>query len=401
MKQIDFKGKKALVRVDFNVPLDKSFQITDDTRIREALPTIKHILDAGGSAILMSHLGRPLEKLNADGTINVQKFTLNHLVKHLRKKLKTKIHFADDCVGKSAVKKAAALKPGEVLLLENTRFHAEEEKGDAEFSKKLAALGDVYINDAFGTAHRAHASTTIVANYFAAPNKAFGFLMEREIENATKAMHEPAKPVTCVTGGAKVSDKLLLLEKFLDYADNIIIGGAMAYTFFLAKKGSVGNSLVEADRLKTAKDFLKKAKEAGVKVYLPKDSVCGDKFAADAAVQTCLSNQIPDGWMGLDIGPAAARQFAGIIRKSSTVIWNGPMGVFEMESFANGTKVVAKACAQATKKGAFTMVGGGDSVAAVNQLKLAKKVSFVSTGGGAMLEFLEGKELPGIKAIKG
>jgi phosphoglycerate kinase len=394
MKQIDFKGKKALVRVDFNVPLDKSFQITDDTRIREALPTIKHILDAGGSAILMSHLGRPLEKLNADGTINVQKFTLNHLVKHLRKKLKTKIHFADDCVGKSAVKKAAALKPGEVLLLENTRFHAEEEKGDAEFSKKLAALGDVYINDAFGTAHRAHASTTIVANYFAAPNKAFGFLMEREIENATKAMHEPAKPVTCVTGGAKV-------EKFLDYADNIIIGGAMAYTFFLAKKGSVGNSLVEADRLKTAKDFLKKAKEAGVKVYLPKDSVCGDKFAADAAVQTCLSNQIPDGWMGLDIGPAAARQFAGIIRKSSTVIWNGPMGVFEMEAFANGTKVVAKACAQATKKGAFTMVGGGDSVAAVNQLKLAKKVSFVSTGGGAMLEFLEGKELPGIKAIKG
>ncbi|MBN8681124.1 MAG: phosphoglycerate kinase [Chitinophagales bacterium] len=401
MKQIDFKGKKALVRVDFNVPLDKSFQITDDTRIREALPTIKHILDAGGSAILMSHLGRPLEKLNADGTINVQKFTLNHLVKHLRKKLKTKIHFADDCVGKSAVKKAAALKPGEVLLLENTRFHAEEEKGDAEFSKKLAALGDVYINDAFGTAHRAHASTTIVANYFAAPNKAFGFLMEREIENATKAMHEPAKPVTCVTGGAKVSDKLLLLEKFLDYADNIIIGGAMAYTFFLAKKGSVGNSLVEADRLKTAKDFLKKAKEAGVKVYLPKDSVCGDKFAVDAAVQTCPSNQIPDGWMGLDIGPAAARQFAGIIRKSSTVIWNGPMGVFEMEAFANGTKVVAKACAQATKKGAFTMVGGGDSVAAVNQLKLAKKVSFVSTGGGAMLEFLEGKELPGIKAIKG
>jgi len=401
MKQIDFKGKKALVRVDFNVPLDKEFNITDDTRIREALPTIKHILDAGGSAILMSHLGRPLEKLNADGSINVQKFTLNHLVKHLRKKLKTKIHFADDCVGKSAVKKAAALKPGEVLLLENTRFHAEEEKGDAEFSKKLASLGDIYINDAFGTAHRAHASTTIVANYFAAGNKAFGFLMEREIENATKAMHEPAKPVTCVTGGAKVSDKLLLLEKFLDYADNIIIGGAMAYTFFLAKKGSVGNSLVEADRLKTAKDFLKKAKEAGVKVYLPKDSVCGDKFAADAAVQTCLSNQIPDGWMGLDIGPAAARQFAGIIRKSSTVIWNGPMGVFEMESFANGTKVVAKACAQATKKGAFTMVGGGDSVAAVNQLKLAKKVSFVSTGGGAMLEFLEGKELPGIKAIKG
>lgn len=398
---IIFTNKKALVRVDFNVPLDKAYNITDDTRIREAIPTIRQILDQGGSAILMSHLGRPLEKLNADGTINREKFTLNHLVKHLRKKLKTKVHFADDCVGKSAVKKAAALKPGEVLLLENTRFYAEEEKGDAEFAKKLAALGDVYVNDAFGTAHRAHASTTIVANYFDKGAKEFGLLMQREIENATKAMKDPAKPVTCVTGGSKVSDKLLLLEKFLDYADNILIGGAMAYTFFLAKKGAVGNSLVEPDKIKIAKDFLKKAKEAGVKVVLPKDSVCGDKFAADANVQVTLSHQIPDGWMGLDIGPAAARQFAGIIRKSQTVIWNGPMGVFEMPAFADGTKVVAKACAAATKKGAFTMVGGGDSVAAVNQLKLAKKVSFVSTGGGAMLEFLEGKELPGIKAIKG
>ena len=397
--KLNFKDKKALIRVEFNLPLDKQYNITDDTRIREALPTIQHILAEGGAVILMSHLGRPLDKLNADGSINREKFTLNHLVKYLKKKLKTKVHFADDCIGKVATKKAAALKPGEVLLLENTRFHPEEEKGDAEFAKKLASLGDIYVNDAFGTAHRAHASTAVIAQYFDKDHKTFGFLMEREIENATKAMKNPAKPVTCVTGGSKVSDKIMLLEKFLDYADNILIGGAMAYTFFLAKKGAVGNSLVETDKLKTAVEFLKKAKAAGVKVVLPRDSVCGDKFAADAAVQITASNQIPNGWMGLDIGPAAARQFAGIIRKSQTVIWNGPMGVFEMPAFAEGTKIVAKACAAATKKGAFTMVGGGDSVAAVNQLKLAKKVSFVSTGGGAMLEFMEGKELPGIKAI--
>ncbi len=396
---INFKDKKALVRVDFNVPLDKTFNITDDTRIREAIPTIKHILEQGGAVILMSHLGRPLEKLNTDGTINRQKFTLQHLVKHLRKKLKVKIQFADDCVGKMAVKKAAALQPGGVLLLENTRFHPEEEQGDAVFAKKLAALGDIYVNDAFGTAHRAHASTTIVAGFFDKNHKTFGFLMEREIENATRAMKNPEKPVTCVTGGSKVSDKIMLLEKFLDYADNILIGGAMAYTFFLAKKGAVGNSLVESDKLKTAKEFLKKAKAAGVKVMLPKDSVCADKFATDAAIQVCPSNQIPEGWMGLDIGPSAAKSFASVIRKSKTVIWNGPMGVFEMPTFAEGTKIVAKACASATKKGAFTMVGGGDSVAAVNQLKLAKKVGFVSTGGGAMLEFMEGKELPGIHAI--
>jgi phosphoglycerate kinase len=397
---LSFKDKKALVRVDFNVPLDKAYNITDDTRIREALPTIQKILLEGGSVILMSHLGRPLEKRNADGSINKEKFTLNHLTKHLKKKLKTKVHFADDCIGKSAVKKAAALKPGEVLLLENTRFYEEEEKGDPAFAQKLAALGDLYVNDAFGTAHRAHASTAIVANYFEKGRKTFGLLMEREIANATRAMNNPEKPVTCVTGGSKVSDKILLLEKFLDYADNILIGGAMAYTFFMAKKGAVGNSLVEPERLQNAKDFLKKAKDAGVKVILPKDSVCADKFAADAATRITNSNQIPNGWMGLDIGPSAARQFAGVIRKSKTVIWNGPMGVFEMAPFAEGTKTVAKACATATKNGAFVMVGGGDSVAAVNQLKLAKKVSFVSTGGGAMLEFLEGKTLPGIAAIE-
>jgi phosphoglycerate kinase len=398
---LNFTNKKALIRVDFNVPLDKQYKITDDTRIREALPTIKHILEQGGAVILMSHLGRPLEKLNADGSINREKFTLKHLVSHLRKKLKTKVHFADDCVGKSAVKKAAALQPGEVLLLENTRFYAEEEKGDAEFAKKLAALGDLYVNDAFGTAHRAHASTTVVARYFDNTHKTFGFLMEREIDNADRAMKNPEKPVTCIVGGAKVSDKMLLLERFLDFADNIIVGGAMAYTFMLAKKGQVGNSLVEPDRIKAAKEFLKKAKAAGVKVLLPKDSVCGDKFAADAQVSVHPSHQIPDGLMGLDIGPSAAKTYARAIRQSKTIVWNGPMGVFEMPAFAEGTKTVAKAVARATGKGAFSMVGGGDSVAAVNQLKLGKKVSFVSTGGGAMLEYLEGKELPGIKAIRG
>ncbi len=397
--KINFKGKKALIRVDFNVPLDKEYRITDDTRIREALPTIQHILQEGGAAILMSHLGRPLEKRNADGSINREKFTLEHLVRHLRKKLKTRVHFADDCIGKSAVKKAAALKPGEVLLLENTRFYAEEEAGDPAFAQKLAALGDVYVNDAFGTAHRAHASTTVVANSFDKNHKCFGFLMEREIENANRVLKNPEKPVTCVVGGAKVSDKIVLLERFLDFADNIIVGGAMAYTFMLAKKGTVGNSLVEPDRLKAAKEFLKKAKAAGVKVLLPKDSVCGDKFAADAAVQVYPSNQIPAGWMGLDIGPSAAKTYGRVIRQSKTIIWNGPMGVFEMPAFAEGTKYIAKSVARATKNGAFSMVGGGDSVAAVNQLKLAKKVSFVSTGGGAMLEYLEGKELPGIKAI--
>ncbi|MFN0016514.1 MAG: phosphoglycerate kinase [Saprospiraceae bacterium] len=399
--KINFQNKKALVRVDFNVPLDKDYKITDDTRIREALPTLRHILDNGGSVILMSHLGRPLQKLNADGSINREKFTLKHLVPHLRRKLKTRIHFADDCVGKNAVKKAAALKPGEVLLLENTRFFPEEEKGDPAFSQKLAALGDVYVNDAFGTAHRAHASTTIVANSFDKKNKCFGLLMEREIENANRVIKNPEKPVTCVVGGAKVSDKIVLLERFLDFADNIIVGGAMAYTFMLAKKGTIGNSLVEPDRVKAAKEFMKKAKAAGVKVLLPKDSVCGDKFAADAAVQVCPSHQIPDGWMGLDIGPLAAKAYARVIRQSKTIIWNGPMGVFEMPAFADGTKTVAKAVARATGKGAFTMVGGGDSVAAVNQMKLAKKVSFVSTGGGAMLEYLEGRELPGIAAIAG
>ncbi len=397
---INFQNKRALVRVDFNVPLDKDYRITDDTRIREALPTIRHILDAGGAVILMSHLGRPLAKRNPDGSINKEKFTLKHLVPYLRRKLKTRVFFVDDCIGRKARAKAAKLQPGQVLLLENTRFHPEEEKGDPAFAKKLAQLADVYVNDAFGTAHRAHASTAIVAQYFKPENKCFGFLMQREIENADRVLKNPERPLTCIVGGAKVSDKIVLLERFLDLADHIIIGGAMAYTFFLAKKGAVGNSLVEQDRLKEARTFLRKAKAAGVKVLLPKDSVCANRFAADADVQVCPSKEIPDGWMGLDIGPAAVKSFVRVIRQSKTIVWNGPMGVFEMAPFAEGTKAIARAVARATTRGAFSMVGGGDSVAAINQLKLAKKISFVSTGGGAMLEYLEGRELPGIAAIR-
>lgn len=397
---LSFSGKKALVRVDFNVPLDKQYHITDDTRIREALPTIRHILDAGGSVILMSHLGRPLEKPNADGSINREKFTLRHLVGYLEKALGTNVHFADDCVGDSARELAAGLKAGEVLLLENTRFHKEEEKGDADFAKKLASLADVYINDAFGTAHRAHASTTVVAQYFPKGAKSFGFLMEREIKNASRVMKDAVKPVVAITGGAKVSDKMPLLETLLDNANAIIIGGGMAYTFFKAKGGHIGNSLLETERIDTALDFLRKAEAAGVEVFLPEDSVCADKFAADAKTKVCPSGDIPDGWMGLDIGPKAAEKFRDAILRANTIIWNGPMGVFEMPAFANGTKAIAEAVAQATKLGAFSLVGGGDSVAAVNQLGLTDDVSFVSTGGGAMLEFLEGKELPGIKAIQ-
>lgn len=398
--KLDFSGKKALIRVDFNVPLDKQYQITDDTRIREALPTLRHILAQGGSVILMSHLGRPLEKLKDDGSINREKFTLRHLVGYLNEALNTTVHFADDCVSESAQSLAAALQPGEVLLLENTRFYVEEEKGNPEFAQKLAALADVYVNDAFGTAHRAHASTTVVANYFPAEAKTFGFLMEREIANANKVLHHAERPTVAITGGAKVSDKILLLERFLDSADTIIIGGGMAYTFFKAQGGQIGNSLLEAERLDTAKAFLANAAAKGVQVLLPQDSVCADKFAADAAVQTTPSDQIPDGWMGLDVGPDAVATFRNAIMGAKTIIWNGPMGVFEFPAFANGTKAIAEAVAAATKAGAFSMVGGGDSVAAVNQMGLADEVSFVSTGGGAMLEFLEGKQLPGIKAIQ-
>jgi phosphoglycerate kinase len=392
----DFSGQKALIRVDFNVPLDKQTQaITDDTRMRAAVPTIQKILADGGSVILMSHLGRPKEGPEA-------KYSLNHIVAHLAKLLGgAPVHFADDCIGQQAIDKAAALKAGEVLLLENLRFYKEEEKGDAAFAEKLSKLGDVYVNDAFGTAHRAHASTAIIAQYFAADKRMFGLLMEGEVESAERVLHKAEKPFTAIIGGAKVSDKILIIENLLERATDIIIGGGMAYTFMKAQGGIIGNSLCEEDRLDTATSLLQKAAAKGVNIHLPSDSILADKFAADANTSTAPSNAVPDGWMGLDIGPAACEQFANVIKRSKTILWNGPMGVFEMEKFQHGTKVIATAVAEATQGGAFSLVGGGDSVAAVNQFGFTDKVSYVSTGGGAMLEYFEGKVLPGIAAVKG
>ncbi|MGN6400516.1 MAG: phosphoglycerate kinase [Flavisolibacter sp.] len=389
----NFSGKKALIRVDFNVPLDEHYNITDDTRMRAAVPTIKKILNDGGSVILMSHLGRPKEG-------PAEKYSLKHLVKHLSGLLGVNVQFANDCIGEEAYEKAKNLKPGEVLLLENLRFYKQEEKGDEAFAEKLSKLGDVYVNDAFGTAHRAHASTAIIAKFFATENKMFGLLMEGEVASAEKVLHSAEKPFTAIIGGAKVSDKILIIENLLEQATDIIIGGGMAYTFYKAMGGHVGKSLVEEDRLETASELLKKAEEKGVNIHLPSDSIIADKFAADAEISSALSNTIPDGWMGLDIGALACEMFTKVIHDSKTVLWNGPMGVFEMEKFQHGTKCVAQAVADATQKGAFTLVGGGDSVAAVNQFGFADKVSYVSTGGGAMLEYFEGKELPGIAALK-
>ena len=396
----NFSGQKALVRVDFNVPLDDKFNITDDTRMSATIPTIKKILSDGGSVILMSHFGRP-----KDGPAD--KYSLKHLVKHLHELLNAdggntiKVFFADDCVGEQASLTANMLKPGEVLLLENLRFYKEEEKGDKTFAEKLSKLGDVYVNDAFGTAHRAHASTAVIAQFFANDKKMFGLLMESEVLSAEKVLHEAEKPFTAIIGGAKVSDKIMIIENLLQRATDIIIGGGMAYTFLKARGGNIGNSLCEDDRLQTALDILEKAKEKNVSIHLPEDSVIADKFAADANTEICPSDGIRAGWMGLDIGPKAIGIFSEVIRNSKTILWNGPMGVFEMEKFQNGTKSVALAVADATANGAFSLVGGGDSVAAVNQFKLADKVSYVSTGGGAMLEYFEGKVLPGIAAIKG
>lgn len=391
----NFNGKKALVRVDFNVPLDDQFHITDDTRIRAAVPTIQKILKDGGKVILMSHLGRP-----KDGPTD--KYSLRHLVSHISELLGgVNVQFANDCIGGEALQKAEALKPGEVLLLENLRFYKEEEKGNEEFAAKLAKLGDIYVNDAFGTAHRAHASTAIIAKFFEPAARMFGLLMEGEVKSAEKVLHEAENPFTAILGGAKVSDKILIIENLLQRANNIIIGGGMAYTFFKAKGGQVGNSLVEAERLDTAKELLEKAAARGVNIVLPEDSVIADKFAADAQTKIASNMSIPDGWMGLDIGPKAIDAISKVIANSKTILWNGPMGVFEMEKFQAGTKAIADAVADATSKGAFSLVGGGDSVAAVNQFGYNDKVSYVSTGGGAMLEYFEGKELPGIAAIKG
>jgi len=393
----NFQNKRVLMRVDFNVPLDKSFQITDDTRIRAAIPTIKKVLNEGGSVILMSHMGRPQKK---DGTIDREGTTLQHIIPHLSQLLGQPVKFSEETVGPEAEKKVAELKPGEVLLLENTRFYPAEEKGEEEFSRQLAKLGDIYINDAFGTAHRAHASTAVIAKYFPPDAKGFGYLMQSEVDNANKVLDNPARPLTAILGGAKVSDKILIIERMLDLVDNLIIGGAMAYTFFKALGGKVGKSLVEEDRLNTAKELIEKAKAKGVTILLPRDSVIADNFSNDANIQYAESDNIPDGWMGLDIGETAVADFDKTIMHSKTILWNGPMGVFEMENFANGTRSVAHSISEATKIGAFSLVGGGDSVAAVNDMGLADNMSYVSTGGGAMLEFFEGKELPGIAAIK-
>lgn len=390
----NFSGQKALVRVDYNVPLNDKLEITDDTRMRATVPTIKKILNDGGSAILMSHLGRP--KGGPE-----DKFSLKHLVKHLSELLGSPVLFANDCIGEQAHLTANMLRAGEVLLLENLRFYKEEEKGDEAFAKKLSTLGDVYVNDAFGTAHRAHASTAVIAKFFPPEKRMFGLLMESEVISAEKVLHQSQKPFVAIIGGAKVSDKILIIENLLEKATDIIIGGGMAYTFLKAMGGKIGNSLCEEDRLDLANDLLKKASEKNVCIHLPSDSVIADKFDANANDSTSPSNNIPDGWMGLDIGENACEQFSNIIKKSKTILWNGPMGVFEMKKFQHGTRRIAAAVAESTQNGAFSLVGGGDSVAAVNQFGFADKVSYVSTGGGAMLEYFEGKELPGIAAIKG
>jgi phosphoglycerate kinase len=394
MKNIDqynLTGKRALVRVDFNVPLNDQFAVTDDTRIRAAIPTIKKILEVGGSVILMSHFGRP-----KDGPED--KYSLRHIIPNLEKNLGKKVKFADDCIGQSAIDQAATLAAGEVLLLENLRFHKEETKGDEAFAQKLALLADVYINDAFGTAHRAHASTSIIARYFPGASL-FGYLMQDEVSNLEKVTKRPEKPFTAVLGGAKVSGKIEIINNLLDKVDNLIIGGGMMFTFIKAMGGSVGNSLIEEDLVETAKAAIEKAKANGVNLLIPTDTIVADKFSDDANQQTCPVMEIPDGWMGLDIGPESIEIFSKTIQASKTILWNGPMGVFEFSNFATGTRDIAYAIAKATSMGTYSLVGGGDSVAAVNKYDLSDKVSYVSTGGGAMLEYIEGKELPGVKAI--
>lgn len=396
MKTIDdlnFSGKKVLIRVDFNVPLDENFNITDDNRIKGATPTIKKILNDGGSVVLMSHLGRP-----KDGPTD--KYSLKHIVEHLSNALGVNVQFANDCIGEEALTKANDLKSGEVLLLENLRFYKEEEKGDKDFAAKLAKLGDVYVNDAFGTAHRAHASTAVIADFF--PNaKYFGYLMGAELNNAEKVLNNPERPFTAIMGGAKVSDKIELIEALLDKVDNLIIGGGMAYTFVKAKGGEIGKSLVELDKLDLANELVKKAAEKGVNLILPTDAQIADKFSNDATVYDGPNDQIPADLEGLDIGTASAKHFADVIMKSKTLLWNGPMGVFEFDTFAKGTKIVADAVVEATKNGAFSLIGGGDSAAAVAKFGMTSDVSYVSTGGGALLEYMEGKVLPGVAAIKG
>ncbi len=396
MQQIssyDFQGKRALIRVDFNVPLDKeTLDVTDNTRIRAAARTIQHVLKSGGSVVLMSHLGRPKEG-------GEPRFSLKNIIDHTSNVLGVPVKFGGDCIGEDAFAMSKNLQPGEVMMLENVRFYKQETAGTESFAEMLSHHGDVYINDAFGTAHRAHASTTVVAKFF--PNdKMFGFLIEGEIKSVDKVLNSKEKPLTAIVGGAKVSSKISIIEHLLDKVDNLIVGGGMAYTFVKAKGGKVGNSLVEDDFLNVANDIISKADRKGVNLYIPIDTVAADKFDNDANRQEVAIDEIPEGWMGLDIGERSINDCTEIIRNSKLILWNGPMGVFEMENFQNGTVAVANAIVEATSSGAFSLIGGGDSVAAINKFNLADKVSYVSTGGGAMLEYLEGKELPGIAAIK-
>ena len=394
MKTIDnfnFAGKKALIRVDFNVPLDENFKVTDNTRIEAAKPTINKIVNDGGVAVLMSHLGRPKGERN-------DKYSLSHIVPEVEKVLGKKVIFVNDCIGEAAEKAVANAPAGSIVLLENLRFYKEEEKGDENFSKELAKLGDIYVNDAFGTAHRAHASTTIVAKFFP-QNKCFGYLLAKEIESIDKVMKTGEKPVTAILGGSKVSSKITIIENILDKVNHLIIGGGMAYTFVKAQGGKVGNSICEDDKLDLALDILAKAKAKGVEVHLPIDVVAADDFNNEAKTQVVPVNAVPDGWEGLDAGPKTLENIKSVILASKTILWNGPVGVFEMPNFAKGTIAVGDYVAEATKNGSFSLVGGGDSVAAVKQFGFEHKVSYVSTGGGAMLESLEGLVLPGIAAI--
>ncbi|MFZ1677662.1 MAG: phosphoglycerate kinase [Saprospiraceae bacterium] len=399
LNNLDVKGHKVIVRVDFNVPLDDQFNVTDDTRIRGAIPTINYLVNKGARVILLSHFERPLKSLLPNGEIDRVKFTLNHVVPVLEKLLGKKVAFFPDTIGEKVNSKVNALQDGEVILLENTRFYAGEEKGDQEFAKQLSSLGDFYVNDAFGAAHRAHASTSVMADYFDADHKAFGFLMKSELDNAKHVLENPKRPFIAILGGAKVSDKILLIESLLDKADKIIIGGGMAYTFIRAQGGHTGKSLVEEDKLELANQLLAKASKLGKSIELPSDSIAADKFAADANFKNVPSHEIPDGWMGLDIGLTARFEYAHHLKGAGTILWNGPMGVFEMEAFSHGTKAIAQTVADVTKTGTFSLIGGGDSVAAIHQSGLADSVSFISTGGGAMLELLEGKTLPGVAAI--
>lgn len=391
LDDFNFQNKRALIRVDFNVPLDASFHITDPSRIDAAIPTINKILNDGGSVILMSHLGRP--KSGPE-----EKFSLKHILSYLSDKLGRPVKFADDCIGPDAVELAAGLQPGEVLLLENLRFYKEEEKGDETFARHLADLGDVYVNDAFGTAHRAHASTAVIGQFFP-ETKCFGYVMSNEILNINKILKDTPRPFTAILGGAKVSGKIEIINHLMDKVDNLVIGGGMMFTFIKAMGGEVGASLVEEDLLELAKNTVEGAKMLGVNLYLPPDAVVADAFSNDANKRVCSAYDIQVPWMGLDIGPAACQKFKHAIDKSAAILWNGPMGVFEMKNYEEGTKFIAEAVAEATENGAFSLIGGGDSVAAINKYGLADKVSYVSTGGGAMLEYIEGKELPGIKAI--